>query len=609
MTETADWLVAPELAPDPADPVMAPLYEAAARGALALPFCAACSTPLELEQYVCDVCGASAETGTAGRQWRDVQLAGTVHAATLVHRREPGLIVATGPYPVIDVELASGHRLVLTTATMSGEAPAVGATVTIAFRTVGAVKLPAVRLSQGRTAGRMLRQETNAMTVTDQAGSPAETAAGLRPGDVRALVQPDRVRGLVYTDPLVYDLEVRRIFREGWVFVAHESEVPEPGDYVTKRIAGEPYVVARGKDGEVRVLANRCTHRGNRLCNADKGNSSSFRCPYHGWTFSNDGSLSGVPMRDGYAERFGEIRASLGLVRASRQESYGGFVFASLEPEGITLEEHLGNARHAIDRLVALSPTGGVQLTAGWMKHRMYCNWKMVMENNVDGYHALFTHQSVYDAVRPAKVSHVPSKTETMVRDMGNGHSEIDYASEYRRLDEEFVWYGRLKREKVPGYIAALEEARGVDGAHDTLVIGPPHTLIFPNLFIAEMNIMTVEPLSVGETIAYTSPVLIPGQPELNSRTLRRTEGAMGPAGFLIADDGEIGARNQLGLAAREPEWVTLSRGLESDTQDATGRVNRDKSAETPQRGWWRHWAGVLEGETPGSTVVPGSEG
>src|SRR6202035_5808831 len=136
------------------------------------------------------------------------------------------------------------------------------------------------------------------MTVTDQAGPPAETAAGLRPGDVRALVQPDRVRGLVYTDPQVYDLETRRIFREGWVFVAQE--------------------------GEVRVLANRCTHRGNRLCNADKGNSSSFRCPYHGWTFSNDGSLSGVPMRDGYAERFGEVRATLGLVRAPRQESYGG---------------------------------------------------------------------------------------------------------------------------------------------------------------------------------------------------------------------------------------------------------------------------------------------
>jgi phenylpropionate dioxygenase-like ring-hydroxylating dioxygenase large terminal subunit len=429
------------------------------------------------------------------------------------------------------------------------------------------------------------------MTVTEQ-------TAGLSPGDIRALVEPTRVHGSVYTSPEVFALEMRRIFREGWVFVAHESEVPEPGDYVTKRIAGEPVVVARGKDGVARVMLNRCTHRGNRLCNAEKGNSSSFRCPYHGWTFSNDGSLSGVPMRDGYGERFAEIRASLGLVTAPRQETYGGFIFASLEPEGISLADHLGNARHAIDRLVALSPMGEIQLSAGWMKHRMFCNWKMVMENNVDGYHALFTHQSVYDAVRPAKVSHVPSKTETMVRDMGGGHSEIDYATEYRRLDEEFVWFGRLKREKAPGYIAALEATRGKEGAHDTLVIGPPHTLIYPNLFLAEMNVMTVEPLSMGETIAYTTPVLIPDQPALNSRTLRRTEGAMGPAGFLIADDGEIGARNQLGLAAREPEWVELSRGLESEVTDESGVINRDKSAETPQRGWWQHWVSVLEGET-----------
>src|SRR6202023_951327 len=107
--------------------------------------------------------------------------------------------------------------------------------------------------------------------------------------------------------------------------------------------------------------------------------------------------------------------------------------------------------------------------------------------------------------------------------------------------------------------------------AHDTLVVGPPHTLIYPNLFLAEMNVMTVEPLSAGETIAYTPPVLLPRRPEMNRRTLRRTEGAMGPAGFLIADDGEIGARNQLGLAARDPEWVTLSRGLETDVTDATG--------------------------------------
>ena len=228
------------------------------------------------------------------------------------------------------------------------------------------------------------------------------------------------------------------------------------------------------------------------------------------------------------------------------------------------------------------------------MKHLHHANWKMVVENNVDGYHALFTHASVYDAIRPAKVSHIPSKTDVVVRDLGNGHSEIDYSAEYRKLDEEFIWYGRMPRTKLPKYIAALEKKYGQEKAHDSLVVGPPHTLIWPNLFLAEMNVMYVEPIGPDETIAYTTAALIPGQDDLNVRTLRRSEGAMGPAGFLIADDGEIGMRNQAGLAARDPEWLRLSRGLETDITDETGIVNSDKSAETPQRGFYRQWAGVV---------------
>ncbi|EUA51443.1 ring hydroxylating alpha subunit family protein [Mycobacterium xenopi 3993] len=181
------------------------------------------------------------------------------------------------------------------------------------------------------------------------------------------------------------------------------------------------------------------------------------------------------------------------------------------------------------------------------MKHLHHANWKMVVENNVDGYHALFTHASVYDAIRPAKVSHVPSKVDVVVRDMGNGHSEIDYSNEYRKLNEEFVWYGRIPREKLAEYVEALERTYGPSQAHDALVVGPPHTLIWPNLFLAEMNVMFVEPQAVNRTIAYTTAVLMPGQDKLNERTLRRSEGAMGPAGFLIADDGEIGMRNQAG--------------------------------------------------------------
>jgi phenylpropionate dioxygenase-like ring-hydroxylating dioxygenase large terminal subunit len=410
------------------------------------------------------------------------------------------------------------------------------------------------------------------------------------------LVQPDRVHGSAYTSPDVFEAEMERIFTNGWVFVAHESEVAEAGDYVTRRVGRQPVIVTRGKDGTVHVLSNRCSHRGNRLCNLEAGNASSLRCPYHGWTFGTDGRVVAIPMKQGYGNRFDAVRAELSLHAAPRVDSYRGFVFASFAAEGITLAEHLGGSVEAFDRLARLSPTGELTLTAGWMKHRQFCNWKMVMENNVDGYHALFTHQSVYDAVKPAKVSHQPGKVDVAVRDIGGGHAEIDYKEEYTKLDEEFVWFGRTPRSSLPGYVAAMEAARGPAETHRAFVEGPPHTLIFPNLFLAEMNIMVVEPIAPGETIAYTTPALIRDAPEMNRRMIRRTEGAMGPAGFLIADDGEIGARNQLGLAAGTPEWVVLSRGFETEIENETGTVNYDKSAETPQRGFWRHWAEVLGG-------------
>jgi uncharacterized protein len=130
-----DWLVVPELAPSTAGR-LAPLYEAAADGRLVLPFCASCALPLELEQQVCDGCGA---TGTA---WRDVAPQGTVHSVTVVHRREAGLVLTDAPYAVADVELASGHRLL-----MAGRRPAdpprIDEAVTITFRHVGDVAVPA----------------------------------------------------------------------------------------------------------------------------------------------------------------------------------------------------------------------------------------------------------------------------------------------------------------------------------------------------------------------------------------------------------------------------------------------------------------------------------
>ncbi len=117
---------------------MAPLYAAAGRNELVLPFCAAVHAALELDQQVCDHC-ASTE-----RDWRTVDPRGTVHAATLMHRREPGLVHAVAPYPIVDVELTSGHRLVMTTTQPADTMPPIGAAVRVGFRHLGDVAIPAI---------------------------------------------------------------------------------------------------------------------------------------------------------------------------------------------------------------------------------------------------------------------------------------------------------------------------------------------------------------------------------------------------------------------------------------------------------------------------------
>ena len=137
-TTLEDWLLDSALAPEPEHDTLRPLYQAATRGELALPFCAACPQPLELDQEVCDACGGTEH------DWRTVDLRGTVHAATLMHRREPGLVRAQAPYPIVDVELESGHRILMTTTQPADAAPKIGAKVRIGFRHLGDVAIPAI---------------------------------------------------------------------------------------------------------------------------------------------------------------------------------------------------------------------------------------------------------------------------------------------------------------------------------------------------------------------------------------------------------------------------------------------------------------------------------
>ena len=415
-----------------------------------------------------------------------------------------------------------------------------------------------------------------------------ETAAP----DWEALIEPDRVHGSLYTDPAIYEAELERIWYRTWVYVGHESEVPEPNDYVVKSIGPQPIIMSRDKQGEIHLLLNRCAHRANLVCDAPKGNSSAFRCPYHGWTFSNTGKLLGYPFNSGYGGT--EEKKNLGLGRVARVESIHGFVFGSFAEDGPTLLEHLGGAADAFDRLVALSPSGKVEISAGWLQHKAKANWKMLLENETDGYHPQFVHSSIFSVADSGIGDLYGEKSTAVARDLGGGHSENDLRPEFRRIGQPLGWFG-TDPARVPDYVSQLEAAHGVDKARDVLIDGAPHTMIFPNLFIAEIQMFVLQPLAVDLTVQHVTAVQFPGCPDMNRRLLQQTIGSVGPAGFLLADDSEMYERNQRGVQALTPEWLQLKRGTHRERHDENGYLIGDATDEVPQRGIWRHYRELME--------------
>jgi len=435
----------------------------------------------------------------------------------------------------------------------------------------------------------LIKDSRKEVLMTATVPALAEPAPAV-PTTLDELIHPDKVHGSLYTDRSIFARELAKIWYTTWVFVGHESEVPEPNDYVRKRLGLQDVVMTRDKDGEVHLLLNRCAHRGNQVCDDDKGNSSSFRCPYHGWTYRNTGELLGYPYNQGYG---GKNQLDLGMGKVPRVASYQGFVFGSFAHEGPSLIEHLGAAAGEIDRLVGLSPEGKVELSAGWLQHKTKANWKLLAENETDGYHPQFVHGSIF-GVTGSPIGALYSDASTAVtRNLGNGHSENDLRPEFRKFAEPMRWFGTTA-ERVPDYVAAMREKHGEE-AERLMVEGAPHVMIFPNLFIAEIQVFNIQPVAVGECIQYATAVQLAGAPELNKRMISQSIGSVGPAGMLLADDTEMYERNQRGVETLTPEWLDVRRGLHREQVDENGFTIGTATDETGMRGFWAHYKTLME--------------
>lgn len=410
--------------------------------------------------------------------------------------------------------------------------------------------------------------------------SPGELIVD-RPGDFR-------VHSDAYTSPAIFDLEMRRIFEGAWTYAAHESQIPEPGDFVTTRLGTQPVIVTRDTTGQVCVLLNRCRHRGSIVCRLPAGRAQQFVCPYHSWTYGLDGSLRQFAQKDGYPTDLD--RSELALHRAPAVAIYRGFIFARLSGDGESLEARLGDARRYIDLWVERSPVGQVRVTRAAQRLTYAGNWKFQMENGVDGYHGNYVHSSfirIADRAGEGKASAFTALRNTGAT-IGLSHGDSLIERPYGGMAGQFDYTDPHYAE----YHRALDEAYGAARRQD--ILGQRNILLFPNLFLFESHIRVIQPLSVSATIVTMLPTLLEGVPDaMNMARLRSHERFFGPAGFGTPDDVEMFVNCENGMKGRAVPWVRLDRGHHRE-RESDGILTGHSTDETPQRAAYRHWLTLM---------------
>src|SRR6476620_12139732 len=219
---------------------------------------------------------------------------------------------------------------------------------------------------------------------------PAEQ---LSPTEFLGLVDVDKrlVDRRIFSSEEIYQAELEHIFARAWNFMAHESQIPNAGDFFLNYIGEDRVIVVRDKEGGIQVLLNTRRHRGNAVCRAEEGHATSFMCTYHGWTYDLKGRLVGVPgFKDYYHEDLN--REEWGLISAAKVDSYKGFIFATLDPAAPSLEEFLGDIGRLSINQIALR--GDMKILGGVQKYIIDCNWKLAADNVWDFYHPQISHAS-----------------------------------------------------------------------------------------------------------------------------------------------------------------------------------------------------------------------
>jgi len=425
------------------------------------------------------------------------------------------------------------------------------------------------------------------------------------PDAIRALVQPDRVHRDLYIDREVFELEQQHFFANTWNYVGHDSQIPKTGDYLRAEIGGQPLIVVRHTDDTVKVLMNRCAHKGSRLVNAPCGNTGRFfRCPYHAWTFRTDGSLLSMPLKEGY-EGTGvhACESGKGLVTVKNVRLYRGFIFAKINDVGPDFEEYFGDSLSSIDNMADRSPEGKLEIAGGCLRYLHPCNWKMYVENLNDTMHPMVVHESSAgtarrmwidkpaDAPKPMAIEQfVPFMSDyKFFEDMGvrvfdNGHSfsGVNFSI-------------HSKYSAIPAYDEAMKQAYGPERAAQILSLARHNTVYYPNLTIkgAIQSIRVARPVAADKTIIESWTFrLVGAPPELLHRTTMYNRLINSPFSVVGHDDLNAYRGIQAGLHASGNPWISLHRNYDPNEvgqKDLTCIGTSEISMRNQYRAWARY--------------------
>ena len=433
-------------------------------------------------------------------------------------------------------------------------------------------------------------------------------------GYARRLVEVDadkgrfRVHRDAYRSLEVYEAEKALVFDKCWLYLGHETELPNKGDFHARTVIGRDLIFMRSREGKVGAFYNSCTHRGARICRDKSGNTKTFSCVYHGWVYNTEGKLLSMNSTTGFAP---DINAdgSLNLHRVPRLENYRGFYFVNYDANAVSLSDYLAGAKGFLDLMCDQADGGEVTVLPGEHAYGIKANYKFMCENSYDGYHLLPTHISYLEFLdEQSKSSGADSAVAFLVNEyqkrgrgmgLGHGHGGLEsWVASGRPVAQWIPAWGPEMKVEIDKSREALVQKHGAERA-GLIADVQKNMVIFPNLVINDnvgFTVRVIEPTG-PDSMRINAWAFAPKNESAKMRALRLDNfvSFLGPAGFGSADDVEMLEICQRGLDHTAVEWNELSKGM---TKEVDYRLQSTGPADESQmRAYWAQWDLMMRGQ------------